>query len=261
MIRRYGQYPYTAALIHGGPGAAGSLGCVAKKLGEQGYGILEPFQTGYSIATLIKELEAQLRSKTRQPIYLVGHSWGSWLSLIFASQYPDAVKGLVLIGCAPFDEKYLSHITTARMKKFSPQEKERYEKLVIEVTESCCETNFTKHLLDVINRVDNFDPVECRECGIADMNFDQRAYNIVWAEALRLRRSGGFAEIISQVKCPIHIIHGYNDPHPYYAIEEYLKECQVDYYSSILDNCGHYPFHEKACTDKFYDILSKIFAR
>ncbi|MCD8102478.1 MAG: alpha/beta hydrolase [Alistipes sp.] len=261
MIRRYGNYPIHAAVIHGGPGAQGSMGCVAQRLGVMGYGIIEPFQTGYSIATLVKELESQLRSKARQPVYLIGHSWGAWLSLIFASQHPDMVKGLVLVGCAPFDEKYVSHITTSRLKKFSPEEQKIYQKLIEEITDSCCETNFTKHLLDIISRADNHDTEECRECRIADMNFDQRAYNVVWGEALRLRHDGSFAEIFSRITCPVHIIHGYNDPHPYYAIEEYLKEHEVDYYSTILDNCGHYPFHEKACKDKFFEILKRILDR
>ncbi|MCC8034734.1 MAG: alpha/beta hydrolase [Rikenellaceae bacterium] len=261
MIRRYGQYPYTAALIHGGPGAAGSLGCVAKRLGDMGYGILEPFQSGYTIETLVRELESQLRTKARQPIYLVGHSWGAWLSIIFASRHPEAVKSIVAVGCAPFDEKYVSHITTARMKKFTPDDRLMYERLVIEISENCCETNFTKHLLNIIQKVDNHDALHCRECEIADMNFDQRAYNVIWSEATRIRKSGGFAEILAKVQCPIHVIHGYNDPHPYYAVEEYLKECGVDYYSTLLDNCGHYPFHEKACSDKFYEVLKKIFQR
>lgn len=258
MIRRYGHYPYDAAVVHGGPGAAGSLGCVAKELGVMGYGILEPFQNAYSISNLVKELEAQLRSKTRQPIYLIGHSWGAWLSTIFASQYPDAVKGLILVGCAPFDEKYVSHITTSRLKKFDPEEQKLYEKLIREVSDSCCETNFTKNLLDIIARADNFDTEECRECIIADMNFDQRAYNIVWGEALRLRHGDGFADILPNVKCEVHLIHGYNDPHPYYALEEYLTEHGVDYYSVILDNCGHYPFHEKASRGKFYELVKRI---
>ena len=45
--RAYGKAPYTVVLVHGGPGAAGEMTPVAKRLSNN-RGILEPFQTSTS---------------------------------------------------------------------------------------------------------------------------------------------------------------------------------------------------------------------
>ena len=95
--RTYGKEPFTVAVIHGGPGAAGQLQLVAKELSNR-YGILEPLQTATSIDGQLHELHLILEKYGTSPLTLIGHSWGAWLVFLYASQYPASVKKIIMIG-------------------------------------------------------------------------------------------------------------------------------------------------------------------
>ena len=69
-------------------------------------GVLEPLQTERSIRAQVEELKSQLQECAAPPFTLIGFSWGAWLSLILAAQYPHLVERLILIGSGPFEQKY-----------------------------------------------------------------------------------------------------------------------------------------------------------
>ena len=57
MVRLYGNAPYKIVLVHGGPGAIGSLKGFAKELNELSQiGVVEALQSKYSIDELVEEL-------------------------------------------------------------------------------------------------------------------------------------------------------------------------------------------------------------
>lgn len=57
MVRLHGDAPYKVILVHGGPGAIGSLKGFARELSETAkIGVVEAMQSKYSIAELIEEL-------------------------------------------------------------------------------------------------------------------------------------------------------------------------------------------------------------
>lgn len=61
MVRLYGKSPYEVVLVHGGPGAIGSLKGFAEELSELSeIGVVEAIQTKYSINELIEELHDQV---------------------------------------------------------------------------------------------------------------------------------------------------------------------------------------------------------
>ena len=105
----YGNIPFTLAVIHGGPGAAGEMAPVAKELSKH-WGVLEPLQTAASIDGQLEELQSVLEGLGDLPIQLIGFSWGAWLSYLFAAKVPDMVKKLILISSGSFDEKYAGKI-------------------------------------------------------------------------------------------------------------------------------------------------------
>lgn len=62
MVRLYGKSPYKSVLVHGGPGAAGSLRGFAGELSKLSEaGVVEAIQSKYSIDELIEELYCQIR--------------------------------------------------------------------------------------------------------------------------------------------------------------------------------------------------------
>lgn len=54
--RRWGPAPYRTALVHGGPGGAGEMAPLARELSAHGHGVLEPFQTEFSVESQLREL-------------------------------------------------------------------------------------------------------------------------------------------------------------------------------------------------------------
>lgn len=75
MMRTHGKPPFTTAVVHGGPGAKGSLYFLAKELSSY-TGVLEPIQTQYTPQALAEELKEQLTPFAKTPLVGVGHSWG-----------------------------------------------------------------------------------------------------------------------------------------------------------------------------------------
>ena len=89
----HGNAPYSVALAHGGPGAAGEMAPVAAALSRHA-GILELHQTKYSIDELVAEMKDQLVASGHPPVTVIGHSWGAWLGFLFAAgeALPDLTR-------------------------------------------------------------------------------------------------------------------------------------------------------------------------
>ena len=54
-VRKYGRPPFDTVLVHGGPGGAGEMAPVARRLGQH-FGVIEALQTEMSVDGQIKEL-------------------------------------------------------------------------------------------------------------------------------------------------------------------------------------------------------------
>ncbi len=120
MIRLYGNAPYKTVLVHGGPGASGALKEFAKELSELSQtGIAEPLQSKYSIEELIEELYLQIKENCTDKVSLIGHSWGAFLVAFFAEKYPELVDKIILVSCAPLEDKYVAEIGNRRLQNLS----------------------------------------------------------------------------------------------------------------------------------------------
>ena len=86
-LRTYGEAPFTIAVIHGGPGAGGEMAPVARRLACD-YGVLEPIQTVATLEGQVQELARVLKEHGTAPVFLIGFSWGAWLSFIVAARCP-----------------------------------------------------------------------------------------------------------------------------------------------------------------------------
>ncbi len=70
-----------------------------------GHGLSEKTKNGYDSESLILDVSSVL-SLARQSLhltesinqtYLIGHSYGAWIALKYASRFPDQIKGIVLV--------------------------------------------------------------------------------------------------------------------------------------------------------------------
>jgi pimeloyl-ACP methyl ester carboxylesterase len=70
-----------------------------------------------TIPNMVLELKSILKhEKINPPYILVGHSLGGYITRFFSSQFPDDVKGLLLLDPAP--EAYWENMTKKELKKY-----------------------------------------------------------------------------------------------------------------------------------------------
>ncbi len=118
-VRKWGQGPYSLAVIHGGPGAPGEVAPVARELSAI-RGVIEPLQTATTLDLQVQELRSVLTEDAQGPVTLIGFSWGAFLSWMTAARYPLLVKKLILVSSPPFEESYAGSITRTRLDRMRP---------------------------------------------------------------------------------------------------------------------------------------------
>jgi pimeloyl-ACP methyl ester carboxylesterase len=254
-LRKYGKSPFKAAVIHGGPGAAGEMAPVAFELSHV-IGFLEPFQTEKSIDKQVRELKDILEKHADLPVTLIGFSWGAWLCFIVSAKYPELVKKLILISSGPFEQKYADKIQETRFSRMNEDEKLQVTKIceVLNSTDSFDKNIPFAKLGKIISNADAYDLISFEDEAI-DCRYD--IYQNIWKEAEQLRKSGGLMEFAKNIKCPVVAIHGDYDPHPAEGVEEPLSKCIKDIRFHLLQKCGHKPWIEKHAKEHFYRILEK----
>ncbi len=251
-FRKYGKPPYRIAVIHGGPGAAGEMAPVARKLSEK-YGVLEPLQTKDTINGQVEELKEVIKKNSESPVTLIGWSWGAWLSLIFAAKYPDLVRKLILVSSGPFEEKYVNDIMKTRINRLSSKEKKEQENLQKTLNDPKIkekDKSFAR-FGELFSKTDSFEPLPTEA---EEITINHNIYNKVWNEASELRSSGKLLEMARLVRCPVVAIHGDYDPHPAAGVK-LLSEHIRDFKFILLKNCGHTPWKERLARDKFFQTL------
>jgi pimeloyl-ACP methyl ester carboxylesterase len=251
-LRTYGTEPYDIALLHGGPGAPGSLGALARRLSIS-FGILEPVILTHSVNEQIEELHSIISANCFRPIFFIGHSWGAWLCILYASRYPGLVKKIIMIGAPPFDEKYVNQIEELRLSRLTEKEKRDFvisEKQLVDLTSDSLSPEF----ISLLSKTDIFEALPNE---IIPSEFYPEVYRSVWAEASYMRRSGKLMEYAKMIECPVVAIHGDFDPHPAEGVKGPLSEILPNFRFNLIERCGHYPWLEKYGKDLIYKIFYK----
>lgn len=253
MVRLYGNAPYKIVLVHGGPGAIGSLKGFAKEFNELSQiGVVEALQSKYSIDELVEELYNQIKDNCKEKVSLIGHSWGAWLVAFFAEKYPELIENVILVGCAPLEDKYVSEISVRRMGNLSEEDRAIFQRLC---NNQATDEDMAK-LPKVFDTSDNY-CLENRDLHRADRT-DSQMHNMVWEEAAKLRTNGALLTSFKKIQSKLYLIQGETDPHPAKGVIVPLQENGVKYESICLEKCGHSPFMEKYAKEEFYNILLRI---
>ncbi|MGB2768190.1 MAG: alpha/beta hydrolase [Candidatus Zixiibacteriota bacterium] len=254
-LRTYGKAPFRVAVIHGGPGAAGEMAPVARELAS-GWGVLEPLQTKASVEGQIEELRTVLQENGDPPVFLVGFSWGAWLSYLVAAHYPSLVKKVILVGSGPFEEKYVAGIETTRLSRLTEEERAEVESLydILDDPSAPEKGEAFARFGALFSKADAYDPIK-HESEAIDYRPD--IFQSVWKEAAELRRSGKLVQLGKRIKCAVVAIHGDYDPHPAEGVQKPLSAILKSFRLILLPNCGHKPWIERQAKDRFYEILKE----
>ena len=253
--RSYGGAPFRVAVLHGGPGAPGTMAPVARELSRAGrWGILEPLQTADSLEGQIEELRAVLTEHADPPVTLIGSSWGAMLGYLYAARYPESVQKLILVGSGVYDERYAAAIQATRLSRLAEGERREVQSLMKALDDPTDGDNDTSlaRLGELLDRTEHFDPITL-DTEVLDVQGD--VFQRVWGEARELRRSGKLLEIGRRIACPVVALHGDYDPHPAEGVENPLRTVLKDFRFHLLKDCGHLPWIESHARDAFYEIL------
>jgi pimeloyl-ACP methyl ester carboxylesterase len=253
-LRKYGERPFSVAVVHGGPGAAGEMAPVARRLASS-WGVLETLQTATTLDGQVEELVAILEREGVPPSFLIGFSWGAMLSFIVAASRPELVGKLILIGSAPFEERYAASIQQTRMERLGEAEREEAERLThaLEDPGTRDPDAVFARLGELFGKSDAYDPIP--NPGEIEPRYD--IYRKVWGEAARLRKDGGLLRLRSHIRCPVVAIHGDYDPHPPTGVAEPLSGILSDFRLILSSDCGHKPWIERNARDDFFEVLER----
>jgi len=258
--REYGTAGPLVVLLHGGPGASGYLGPVARELAGS-FRVLELMQRGsgreaLTVARHVADLRQALdehSSKERPAI--VGHSWGAMLALAFAAEHPENAGSLVLVGCGTFDAAARELLEAARESRMDDDLRRRLEGLEQEVPDANERlARLGRMLLPAYSHDLVDDRLEFACC-------DARAYAETWHDMLRLQAAGAYPAAFAAIDVPVLMLHGVEDPHPgpliRASLEPHLQ--QLEYHG--VAHCGHYPWLERDARDEFFAKLTDWLAR
>jgi pimeloyl-ACP methyl ester carboxylesterase len=213
--------------------------------------VFEPFQSAISatVADHVADLHEVVESLSHsRPPALVGHSWGAMLALAYAAAHPSSVGPIVLVCSGTFD-------WAAR---------ERLTENLEQWTDSKLRQRF-KQALTLNNPNDRFH-------ALGQLTLEQYSYDLAttdqeidesepgtssetWDDMVRLQNEGVYPSAFAAIKSPVLMLHGAVDPHPGEMIKVSLAPYipQLEYRE--WEQCGHYPWLEKATHDKFFSVL------
>jgi pimeloyl-ACP methyl ester carboxylesterase len=252
--RCHGKEGKTVALLHGGPGAPGSLLPLAGVLKER-FCVMEPFQRGSGSSPLTVETHVEdfhelvLSACHGKPVAVVGHSWGAMLGLVAASAYPEDVRSLVLVGCGTFDAQSRSMMAKVLEGRTNGDLREKAGALKREIGDR---DERMKQYAALVAPLYSFDPEGSGE----PLACDGRAFEETWNDMLRLQGEGVYPAAFSAIRCPVLMLHGSWDPHPGWMIRDSLLPHipQLEYVE--MEECGHTPWRERRVRDRFFSLLS-----
>ena len=253
-LRRHGLPPRSVAVIHGGPGAPGMVGPLARELAADGSGILEPLQTADSIAGQVDELAATLELEGAAPYKVVGSSWGAMLAVLTAQRHPDLFARLVLVGGAPFDRSGGEVTAATRRHRMSAALRTELDDLHSDITgpdPARAAAAFARSG-DLLLGIDHLDPIVDH---LEVLAHQLEVFEAVWGEVEQRRAAGTLLAPEAPLRCPVVVIHGDHDPHPLAGVVEPIRPLSRELTVQVLDRCGHLPWLERGARERFLSCL------
>lgn len=282
--RRQGEPPCRVCLVHGGPGALGSLGPVRRELGAK-MGVVEALCAADSLEGQILELGALLREEakaSRAPLVLAGHSFGAMLGLLVAARFPGCVSRLIMISSGPLCEQDAKDIAAIRRSRLDPAGRETYDRLAQELFAQDAAPGertpqgskgsqpsqalgreegagrrdkgaLMARLGALIRQADGFDlspQALAPDAEALPCRFD--LLDRVWPQMRAVRVAGGLLEAAGRLQAPVSVIHGDHDPHPAEGVRAPLAAILPDLRFFLLARCGHEPWLERYAREAFY---------
>lgn len=252
-------------LLHGGPGAPGEMAPVARELARRGFDVLEPFQRGSSsglpltVEQHLLDLAAFLTEHGlhERPFHLVGFSWGAMLAVIMAAHDPNLpFRQVIMIASGTFDQRTRQEYKGLLSRRGGAKQAIKLQALTTRHDRG--DMDAKAYRLQKINLIYHgsymVEPLT-DETELLDVDLISNQQS--WQDMLTLQTRGVYPEALKSVRCPVHMIHGEQDPHPGRSTARLLKRHIPHLTTAWLDQCGHYPWFEKYAQEVFFVELEE----
>lgn len=259
-VRTYGKSGHDVVVLHGGPGAPGSVASLAATLAPD-HKVYEPWQRrgGANHPLTVESHTADLAVVAPERAVYVGCSWGAMLGLSFASAHPERVASLVLVGCGSYDEASREeHARRLRSRLGDAQgQLEDLRDRLSRAEDTEWRDDLLGQIGELVEAASAIDPVGSTA---ADTHPDADGHEETWSDAMRLQHEGIEPARFEAIQCPVLMLHGDDDPHPGTAIRDTLQRHIRHLVYVGFRQCGHVPWLEKQARDSFDDILTEWIA-
>jgi len=254
-VREHGKTGPDVVVLHGGPGAQGSVASLSASLAPWAR-VHEPImrRSGILPLTMEQHIEDLHRVAPKQATY-IGHSWGAMLALSYAARHPGTIASVVLVGCGAYDEASREeHMrrTRAALGAHGVARADDLQRRLAEATDQAWRDSLLGQLGDTIERAQSVDPLGVT---IADTTPDAAGYDETWADVIRLQREGIEPTRFAHIDCPVLMLHGQNDPHPGTMIRDALRPYIPQLAYIAIHDCGHVPWLERHGREPFFRAL------
>jgi pimeloyl-ACP methyl ester carboxylesterase len=232
----------------------GSAAPVAREIAKI-RGAIELLETQNTVEGQVAELVEVLKEHTKPPAILVGHSWGTVLSLISAVRFPELVKKLVLIGTPALEIKDRPDYQPIYLSRLSENDRIELMSLQNSVLDGKDEnkSEVMGKLFRLICRADSYDFLLLKD---ETLEYQLDISVSVGGEFHKLLKSGELLMLGGKIKCAVVEIHGDFDLRTTDIAKKGLSGVK-DFKLVLLEKCGHYPWMERYARDEFYKILKE----
>ena len=258
-VRHHGGGGPLVALLHGGPGAPGSMVSLAWELAG-GFTVLEPLQrrSGGAPLTVARHAE-DLAAVLPEGAALVGWSWGAMLALSFAAAHPRTARSLALVGCGTYDAESRALYQKALAARLGEAGLRRVEELQRRMagTAGFQGDRLLAALGRLMEEAQAYDALP--ETG-DPVRVDRQGHEETWGDVLRLQAEGVEPAAFAAITCPVLMLHGDDDPHPGPATFALLRRYVPQLRYRGFPRCGHRPWAERHAREPFLAALAEWLA-
>ncbi len=238
-----------ALFLHGGPGVFGYI----ENLCETVSSFCRPFfynqrgsrQTGSEIGIYdhisdLKKIIDRLFPDSRPT--LIGHSWGAMLAVLFASEYPNHVHKVIVVGIGPLNSQTGKEFMREILSRFGDQRgyfDELWENIENEDDEILQQAHANKYINEVVPFYQNGTESVSK---LGPLYWDFKASFKTMTESDAYVETGKYENALSKMQCPIVVIHGSND----LLSPKFLFPIFTKYHPAVklyeIEGAGHYPW-------------------
>lgn len=242
-IRVLGEGP-PVVLIHGGPGAQGSLRGLAHDLAPD-FQVIEHLQprSDHGPVSVRTAIESLVNEAPPGAVW-VGHSWGAMLAMLAAPKANCA--GIILVGSGTFDAVSRLVYQDRMAEALGP--KGRSRKAALKTALATAPEEEREMIFAELGSLSEraMSPALLPDPWPSEL--DPAGHEQVWADRMAM---GDLTKHLDDPGCRVAMLHGTHDPHPGAEIAAEIRAAGIAVDLQMIEEAGHSPWREPAVRDDF----------